>query len=74
MLVSLWLAMSDEAAAFMQTLHRALSQGCCPADAFRLAVASVQDNPETHWANWYLAGLPTASLSFAQPSSREELT
>jgi CHAT domain-containing protein len=74
MLVSLWLAMSDEAAAFMQTLHRALSQGSCPAEAFRLAVASVQDNPETHWANWYLAGLPTASLSFAQPSSREEPT
>ena len=67
MLVSLWKAMDEEAAALMQALHSQLSQGRILADAFRLAVASVKDNSEAHWANWYLTGLPTASPLFAKP-------
>jgi CHAT domain len=74
MLVSLWPANSEQAAALMQGLHRELSQGRAPAEAFRLAVASVQDNPVAYWANWYFAGLPTDAPPLATASTMEEST
>jgi CHAT domain-containing protein/tetratricopeptide (TPR) repeat protein len=57
-LVSLWKADDDVAARLMPALHAALCDGCEPADALRDALATVADEPETYWSNWYLVGFP----------------
>jgi CHAT domain-containing protein len=69
-LVSLWKAMDEEAAKMMETLHRALSEGKTPAEAFRQAAASIQSHPPAHWANWYLAGVPASSLWPPEPQNK----
>ena len=73
-LVSLWPANSEQTTTLMQGLHRELSQGRAPAAAFRLAVASVQDDPVAHWANWYFVGLPTDAALLAAASTTEDPT
>jgi CHAT domain-containing protein len=73
-LVSLWPANSEQTTTLMQGLHRELSRGRAPAEAFQLAVASVQDDPVAHWANWYFAGLPTNVPLLATASTTEDAT
>jgi CHAT domain-containing protein/tetratricopeptide (TPR) repeat protein len=56
--VSLWKADDATASRLMPALHAAIRDGHEPAEALRDALASVADDPEAFWGNWYLVGFP----------------
>jgi CHAT domain-containing protein len=56
--VSLWKAEDTTAARVMPALHAAIHDGREPADALRDALATVADEPQGFWGNWYLVGFP----------------
>jgi CHAT domain-containing protein len=57
-LVSLWKADDETAARLMPAVHAGIRDGCEPAEALRSALATVAEDNETSWANWYLVGVP----------------
>jgi CHAT domain-containing protein len=56
--VSLWKAEDTTAARVMPALHAGIHDGREPADALRDALATVADEPQGFWSNWYLVGFP----------------
>ena len=59
-LVSLWKANDNTTADLMPALHAALHDGRAPAYALRDALATVAEDPQGFWGNWYLVGYPPA--------------